>query len=332
VDIAGLKAEFSYQYQEANGYSLRNRLFAHNTAINAFNSNFSALLNPLLNGKFSSSPIKSILGVSKKRSIPLARRFDFGKFLARQKSGSPGQKGRVALFIDEFTRYLDIQQGKDAIYLLEKLGYDVQLFIADSGRSFISKGFLKQARKLAHKNALALHALSRDGVPLLGLEPSAVLTFRDEYKRFGLSSQISDAIAKNCFLIEEFLASEIEKGKLSSNRFTTREKEVKIHNHCYQKALSNQKVTFDVLNLPQNYKVSIIASGCCGMAGSFGYEKEHYEVSMQVGGLKLFPAVRKADDKVLIAANGTSCRHQIADGTGRKALHPVSILREALAD
>ncbi|WP_445384975.1 FAD-binding and (Fe-S)-binding domain-containing protein [Robiginitalea sp. IMCC44478] len=332
VDIAGLKAEFSYQYQEANGYSLRNRLFAHNTAINAFNSKFAALLNPILNGKLSGSPLKNILGVSKKRSIPVARRFDFGKFLEQQKTGSPGQKTPVALFIDEFTRYLDIQQGKDAIYLLEKLGYDVQLFLADSGRSFISKGFLKQARKLAHKNAPALYTLSRDGIPLLGLEPSAVLTFRDEYKRFGLSDEISEAIAKNCFLIEEFLASEIEKGKLSANRFTSQQKEVKIHNHCYQKALSNQKVTFDVLNLPQNYKVSIIASGCCGMAGSFGYEKEHYEVSMQVGGLKLFPAVRKADEKVLIAANGTSCRHQIADGTGRRALHPVSILREALLD
>ena len=105
---------------------------------------------------------------------------------------------------------------------------------------------------------------------------------------------------------------------------------MKIHNHCYQKALSDQKVTFDVLNLPENYQVSIIASGCCGMAGSFGYEKEHYQVSMQVGGLKLFPAIAKSEPSTLIAANGTSCRHQIADGTGRTARHPVSILREAL--
>ena len=206
----------------------------------------------------------------------------------------------------------------------------MQLLLADSGRSFISKGFLKQARELAHKNAPALHALAREGVPLLGLEPSAILTFRDEYGRFGLSAEISGTIASNSFLIEEFLAAEIAAGRITSAHFTTAKKEVKIHNHCYQKALSNQKVTFDVLNIPQNYKVSIIASGCCGMAGSFGYEAEHFDVSMQVGNLKLFPAVQKAGPEVIIAANGTSCRHQIADGTGRKAMHPVSILKEAL--
>ena len=126
------------------------------------------------------------------------------------------------------------------------------------------------------------------------------------------------------------MAKEIQSGVLTSDQFTKEAKTVKIHTHCHQKSISNQKVTFDVLNLPKNYSVSIISSGCCGMAGSFGYEKEHYEVSMQVGELKLFPAVRKAADEVIIAANGTSCRHQIYDGTKRKALHPITILKEAL--
>ena len=135
---------------------------------------------------------------------------------------------------------------------------------------------------------------------------------------------------QQAFLIEEFLANEIKNGTMDASSFHSIEKEIKIHGHCHQKALSNQKVTFDILNLPKHYKVRIIPSGCCGMAGSFGYEKEHYEVSMQVGELKLFPAVRKASQETVIAANGTSCRHQIFDGTGRKALHPVSILREAL--
>ena len=115
-----------------------------------------------------------------------------------------------------------------------------------------------------------------------------------------------------------------------ADSFTDEAKTIKIHNHCHQKALSNQKVSFDVLNLPKNYKVTIISSGCCGMAGSFGYEKEHYKTSMAVGELKLFPSVRKSDASAIIAANGTSCRHQIFDGTKRKALHPVSILRQAL--
>jgi Fe-S oxidoreductase len=140
----------------------------------------------------------------------------------------------------------------------------------------------------------------------------------------------TDAIAKNSFLIEEFLSREIGKGKITKDQFTTETKTVKIHGHCHQKALSNQKVTFDALNLPENYTVSIISSGCCGMAGSFGYEKEHYKVSMQIGELKLFPSIRKAQDDVIISANGTSCRHQIYDGTKREAKHPITILKEAL--
>ena len=131
-------------------------------------------------------------------------------------------------------------------------------------------------------------------------------------------------------MLEEFLSIEIQKGELTSELFTQEAKTVKIHGHCHQKALSNQKVTFDVLNLPKNYTVSIISSGCCGMAGSFGYEKEHYEVSMQIGELKLFPAVRKSPEDTIISANGTSCRHQIYDGTKRTALHPVTILKNAL--
>ena len=123
---------------------------------------------------------------------------------------------------------------------------------------------------------------------------------------------------------------EIEKGAIESNSFDTESRTIKIHNHCHQKALSNQKVTFDVLNLPKNHSVSIITSGCCGMAGSFGYEAEHYQVSMQIGELKLFPAIRKSEDEVIIAANGTSCRHQIYDGTKKIAKHPVTILKEAL--
>ena len=189
---------------------------------------------------------------------------------------------------------------------------------------------MKQAKKLAEKNTKQLSKFTDQGLPILGLEPSAILSFRDEYLRMTADRQQSQKIADHSFLIEEFLANEIALGNLQSSAFTAAAKDIKIHNHCHQKALSNQKVTFDVLNLPTNYKVTIIPSGCCGMAGSFGYEEEHYETSMKIGGLTLFPAVSKASDTTLIAANGTSCRHQIFDGTKRKAKHPVSILREAL--
>ena len=330
VDVATLKAEFSYQYQKQNGYSLRNKLFAYNTRINALNSKIPWLANGMLGFGPAGALVKRLFGVAPERSLPRVARFDFDRHLRQlQKKHKPGGPA-VALYIDEFTRYLDTKQGLDAMELLHGLGYDLRLFYAESGRTFISKGFLEQARALAFGNAPALEALAREGVPLLGLEPSAILTFRDEYRRFGLPDSSSEAIASNAFLIEEFLAREAAAGRIRKEQFTREHRQVKIHNHCYQKALSDQKVTFDILNLPENYKVSIIPSGCCGMAGSFGYEKEHYQVSMQVGGLRLFPAIEKSEPSTLIAANGTSCRHQIADGTGRTARHPVSILREAL--
>jgi len=144
------------------------------------------------------------------------------------------------------------------------------------------------------------------------------------------NQELAENLSKNCLLIEEFLKKEIALGNIKSSSFTSENKEIKIHTHCHQKALSNSAVTFDVLNLPTNYKVRIITSGCCGMAGSFGYEKEHYEISMNIGEQSLFPAVRKCSDSTIISANGTSCRHQIFDGTKRQAKHPVTILKEAL--
>ncbi|MEM9000836.1 MAG: FAD-linked oxidase C-terminal domain-containing protein [Bacteroidota bacterium] len=330
VDVATLKSEFQFQYQEANGYSWRSRLFAYNTFINAMGSKIPALTNWAYATKPLGNLLKKAAGVAPERSIPKVYRFDFNKYLQSFENQATATDKKVILYIDEFTRYLDVDIGKDAIYLLKALGYGVTLFYGESGRTFLSKGFLKQAKKCVDRNLSRLAPLLGGQVPIVGLEPSAVLSFRDEYKRLASKTHLADLIAQHSFLIEEFLANEIQHRRISSERFTENPKTVKIHGHCHQKALSNQKVTFDVLNLPKNYKVSIISSGCCGMAGSFGYEREHYGVSMQIGGLKLFSAVRKCDDTVVISANGTSCRHQIMDGTGKKALHPVSILRQAL--
>ncbi|MDP2687085.1 MAG: FAD-binding oxidoreductase, partial [Aequorivita sp.] len=200
----------------------------------------------------------------------------------------------------------------------------------DSGRALLSKGFLEEAKREANKNIAFLKEKVAENAPLIGIEPSAILSFRDEYLRLADDKLAAENISNNTFLIEEFLASEIQKGTITAEQFTTQEKQIKIHSHCHQKSLSNQKVTFDILNLPENYKPTIISSGCCGMAGSFGYEREHYDISIKIGELKLFPSIRKSSEETIIAANGTSCRHQILDGTGRAALHPVTILKNAL--
>jgi hypothetical protein len=191
---------------------------------------------------------------------------------------------------------------------------------------------LKDAQKLAISNVNLLKDVVTQDTPLVGIEPSAILSFRDEYLSLvpkEMKPQ-AEALAKNCFLIEEFLANELAKGHLKREQFSGEKRLVKLHGHCHQKALSSMVPVKKMLSLPQNYSVELIPSGCCGMAGSFGYEKEHYGVSQQIGELVLFPTVRKQAEDVIICAPGTSCRHQIKDGTGRTALHPVQVLLQAL--
>ena len=330
VDVATLKAEFLYQYQESNGYGFRSKLFAHSTKSNALGSKVAKLTNAVYGAKPLGYALKKISGIALERSLPKVYSVNFDKELQRVKKQHTISKKRVLLYLDEFSQYLDVFLAKDAMFLLSALGYNVELFYGESGRTYISKGFLKEAKQLALKNLEKLRPYLLEGIPIVGLEPSAILTFRDEYKRFHQDGELQQKLNAQAVLVEEFLASEIENGTIGPEYFTHEARKVKIHVHCHQKALSNQKVTFDVLNIPKNYEVSIIPSGCCGMAGSFGYEKEHYRTSMAIGELKLFPTIRKSPTETIIAANGTSCRHQIKDGTGRDALHPVSILRQAL--
>lgn len=329
VDVATLKAEFLYQYQETHGYSFKSRIIANNYRLNRIGSLFPGFTNMIFRSPLTGNLIKKISGIAKERSLPLVSNYNLNKHLQNIVNKNI-KENKIVLFIDEFTENLDTEIGRDAIDLFEGLGYEVLLFFGQSGRAQISKGFLKTARKHAVRNVEKLRGYVQQGLPIIGIEPSAILSFRDEYKRFQLSEADVNSLASNTFLAEEFLAREIEKGDIRPEHFTKEKKKVKIHGHCHQKALSNQKVTFDLLNLPVNFEVSIINSGCCGMAGSFGYEKENYEVSMKTGELRLFPAIRKKDKETIIAANGTSCRHQIMDGTGVKANHPISIMKEAL--
>ncbi|MGS2726112.1 FAD-binding and (Fe-S)-binding domain-containing protein [Psychroserpens sp. BH13MA-6] len=333
VDVASLKAEFQYQYQKANGISWRTKLFAYNNLFNRYGSHVSDLANFFLSNKWTSSILKLGFKIAPQRDLPLISSKSLNKvYKSTVKKGSKiDYIKEVFLFNDEFTNHLDVSIGTDALELLEALNYKVTLINhSESGRSFLSKGLLLRAKHLANQNVTSFKDLVSDARPLIGIEPSAILTFRDEYLRLADDKIAAKTIAKHTFLIEEFIEQEIMLGNITSDQFTSDAKRIKFHGHCHQKALANQASSFAVLNLPKNYKVTIIPSGCCGMAGSFGYEQEHYDISMAIGEQTLFPAVRKANDDVIISANGTSCRHQIKDGTKRDALHPVSILRQAL--
>ena len=333
VDVASLKAEFQYQYQKANGLSFRTKLFAYNNKLNRVGSHFPKLTNFIFTNTFTAPLIKKILRIAKERSLPLLSSKSLNKEFQNTKNQLYKNNSikTVYLFNDEFTNFLDSPIGVDALSLLSALNYNVKLIKnEESGRAFLSKGLLDQAKKVANKNVSIYKDLINEETPLIGIEPSAILTFKDEYLKLVDDKESAKTIAKNTFLIEEFISSEIAIGNIKASQFTSNVQTIKFHGHCHQKALSNQIHSFNVLNLPVNYKVTIIPSGCCGMAGSFGYEKEHYEVSMQVGEQTLFPAVRKVSESTLIAANGTSCRHQIKDGTNRIAKHPITILKEAL--
>ena len=325
VDVAALKSEFLYQYQEENGYSFRNSMFANNVKYNKIGSLVPGLTNLVLNTYLT----KSIMGISLKRSIPKLTPKTLKAWYKKQ-THSSSQK-IVYVFCDEFTNFYDTEIGKDTITVLKRLGYN-PTFInhPESGRSFISKGFLKEAKVIANKNVAIFKELITEQTPLVGIEPSAILTFRDEYIRLADDVNSATIISKNTFTIEEFILKEFEKGTIRTNQFTTEDKLVKIHGHCHQKALSSTHATFSILNIPKNYKPTIMNTGCCGMAGSFGYEKEHYKVSMQVGEDTLFPKIRNTSKEIEIVAAGTSCRHQIYDGTKRIAKHPITVLREAL--
>ena len=240
---------------------------------------------------------------------------------------------QIYLFCDEFTNYNDAAIGIKAIQLLTALNYEVIIpKHEESGRTWLSKGLVRKAKLIANKNIELLGSLITDTNPIIGLEPSAILTFRDEYPDLATDQNLdaSKLLAKNSFFIDEFLAREIEAGNINKDQFTSAPKSILLHGHCQQKAVGSVADSVKVLSFPANYKVETIPSGCCGMAGSFGYEKEHYEVSMNIGELVLFPKVRANSDTCTIAAPGTSCRHQIKDGTGAHALHTVEVLYEAL--
>jgi FAD/FMN-containing dehydrogenase/Fe-S oxidoreductase len=334
VDIAKYKAEFLQHYYDANGVPLRTKMIAYITAFNKLGSVLPAFYNFFLKNPFLSGLMKKMLGFAPGRSIPLLYKTTLRSW-HRKNNGNPANGKLVYLFADEFTNYNDVEVGISAIKALNKLGYRVEIpDVTESGRTFLSKGLIRKAKKIAEQNISLLSPLITSDSPLIGIEPSAILTFRDEYLDLarGELKVKAGVLAKNCLLFDDFIMNEFNAGQIDSNRFTENPRNIRLHGHCHQKALTSTASTKQMLTLPANYRVDEIKSGCCGMAGSFGYEAEHYDVSMKVGELVLFPEVRKTSAETTIAAPGTSCRHQIIDGTGRKALHPVEVFWESLKD
>jgi FAD/FMN-containing dehydrogenase/Fe-S oxidoreductase len=335
VDVAKLKMEFLQQYHDANGIPLRSWLVGNFSKMTGLASYVPWAYNMVVKNAPLRKIVSRIVGFHPERTLPVLHDTTLQNWFKKHRKATPlpASAKKVYLFCDEFTNYNDVEIGKKSILALEKLGYEVIIpNHGPSGRPQLSKGLLKDAKKIAEENVRLLKDIITNDTPLIGIEPSAILTFRDEYPDLVGESLLDDAkkLASNALQFDEFIAREIDLKHIKKDVFTKEKRTIKLHGHCQQKAISSMVPTKKMLSLPENYTVQLIPSGCCGMAGSFGYEKEHYDLSMQIGELVLFPTVRQQTDETIIAAPGTSCRHQIHDGTGRKALHPAEILWDAL--
>ncbi len=341
VDMTRLRAEVLQHYYDEYGTPFRSFMVARMAQIEQLGAMIRPLYNFFASWSLSSTIIKNIVSFSTERQIPTLSRYSMRKLVAKEQAlyriSWPNKK--VYLFADEFTNLQEAELGLTFAKLLMRLGYKVEIpKHVESGRAAISKGCLKYAKKFAAKNVQLLKDKISDSHPLIGIEPSCILSFRDEYPDLVPAEMRQDALAlaKNCLLYDEFLMKEIAEGNISADDFDDAKMEIWLHGHCHQKALVGVDKTAKALEtLLAGAKVNVIPSGCCGMAGSFGYEKEHYKTSLEIGEMILFPAVRKAvkeanDMPAIVAAPGTSCRQQILDGTGVKAVHPIEILHKML--
>lgn len=328
VDMARMKAEFMQGWHVEKGISLGERFFAQASKLYPLASVFPKLSNWMLQQPVTKELLHKFLAIDKRRNLPMFANETFNKWFENRDNSSDRKTNdqmSVVLFIDIFTNYHDPEVGKAAVRFLEAQGYRV--FIPnfhEVGRPQISKGMLTHAKKILDENLPKLVSFTKQGIPIIGLEPSEILTLRDEYLDLCDDDQLSNAqkVANNSFTFEEFV-SQISKN--SSDQKSAQKQKVYVHGHCHAKALIGNGALCQTLQWA-GYEPTILDTGCCGMAGSFGYEKDHYDISMQIGGQRLFPALKSLPDDALICAPGFSCRHQIKDGTSRQALHPAQLL------
>ena len=330
VDMGKIKVEFQAQYYAANGIPLRARLFGDIARLSRLSSGWLA---PLANWGIQNGLMRSLLarviGISENRKLPLFAREPFTAWFKKQ-GGSKTANGKVVLFNDTFNTYNDPHIAIAATEVLEAMGLEVLLpGHKCCGRPMISKGLVDGAKVLAEDTVNRLKPFAEQGIPIVGLEPSCILTLRDEYHYLLPDNEAVKLVAEHTYTFEEYIAQCADDGQLDFE-FTDATRKILLHGHCHQKALVGTAPSKRTLTLPENYTLEEVDSGCCGMAGSFGYEREHYDISLQMAERRLLPAVREADDETLIVAAGTSCRHQIKDGTGKQALHPAEVLRDAI--
>ncbi|HZT62408.1 MAG TPA: FAD-linked oxidase C-terminal domain-containing protein [Burkholderiales bacterium] len=328
VDMAKMKIEFLHHYHARHGYSIRDRLVAYLPRYAPLASRFAGITN--LYQKIG----KRALGFAAERSLPKWRR----PFLnSLRTSDSTGKAGEVVLFVDTFSNYFEPENARAALAVLDRAGYGVHIARAADGgrplccgRTFLAAGMVEEAKAEARRMIAALKPHVERGVPVIGLEPSCLLGLRDEFKSM-LPGTDAEALAAQALLLEEFLAREHDAGRLALQLKPIAEKRALLHGHCHQKAFGAMPAVRKALSLVPELKVETIESSCCGMAGSFGYEAAHYEVSMKMAELSLLPKVRAAGEDTLLVADGTSCRHQIADGAARESVHVAQVLARALA-
>jgi FAD/FMN-containing dehydrogenase/Fe-S oxidoreductase len=328
VDMAKLKYEFLGHYYRAHGFPLRNRLFGRIEQWHRLGARFA----PIANWVGSWGPgrwlLERIAGIDARRPLPKLALENFEKWFRRHPSQSGASNGEVVLFHDTFNTFNTPSVAIAATQFLRQAGYQVTLVQKKCcGRPMISKGMLEEARENAAWNVSRLAPYAKIDVPIVGLEPSCLLTLRDEYPEL-LRGEEAKLVAQNSFLFEEFVMREQEQGKMTVP-FNQRGGKALLHSHCHQKALVGTAPTLAVLRTA-GFEVTEVDSGCCGMAGSFGFEKEHYDLSLAIGNRRLAPAVKAAGAEVEIVAPGISCRQQIEHLAGRKAKHPAELLWEAL--
>jgi Fe-S oxidoreductase len=320
--MAKMKVEFLHQWHRRHRRSLRDRAIAFLPRY----APWAARLAPLANA--AGTLARGALGIARERSLPAWRRDVFDA------PGCAADVADVVLFVDTFNRHHEPENARAALAVLEAAGYRVHVARAPGrplccGRTFLATGMVDEARREAQRLLDALAPLVARGLPVVGLEPSCLFGLRDEFRAM-LPGTATDRLAAHALLFEEFLARAVDAGRLSLPLAALAERRALLHGHCHQKAFGAMGAVQRVLGLVPGLEVSVVESSCCGMAGAFGFEASHYEVSMKMAEAALLPAVRAADAHTLIVADGTSCRHQIADGAGRGALHVARVLEAAL--
>jgi Fe-S oxidoreductase len=326
--MAKMKYEFLYHYYQANGLPLRNRLFGRIADLNAVGARVPALANRLANLPLNRWLLEKVAGIDRRRPLPAFAAQTFEAWFRRRTPPASSPRGEVVLFHDTFVNYNAPGIGEAAVHLLEAGGYEVVLVDRKCcGRPMISKGMLTEARDHARYNVARLHPYAARGVAIVGLEPSCLLTLRDEWVDL-LRTDEARTVARQSALLEQFLLRERERGL--DLPFARHGRQALLHGHCHQKALVGTAPTVAALTWA-GYAVSEVDSGCCGMAGSFGFEREHYDVSVALGNRRLAPAVKAAPAGTEVIAPGISCRQQIEHLAGRRAKHPAEALWQALA-